>query len=81
MPFHDRVQADDPFHNISHSLVRQDYHHGDVSSVGQLEDSGVVVIIMVVVKASSRPHHVDLNFGVFVHIEVVLCRQVLVKRF
>lgn len=62
-------------------FIRQDDHHGGVAPVGQHDDSGVVVEILVEVKAACPLHHVNLNLGVFVHVEVALLCQVSVKVF
>lgn len=53
------------------ALVRQNNHHGGVALVGQHENSGVVVKVIVEIISAGSFHHVDLDPGVLVHIEIL----------
>lgn len=81
MPLVDVVLADEALHLLHFSLVGQDDHHGGVALVRQQDDRRVVVEVLIVVVATHPLHHVHLNRGALVHVEVGLTRQVTVERF
>lgn len=63
------------------ALIRQDNHHGGVALVGYHENFGVVVIVMVEIISAGSFHHVDLDPGVHVHVEVLLLGVVGIEWF
>lgn len=72
MPFPDVLLADDALHFLHLSYFRQDNHHGGVALVGQQDDSNVVVVVPMVIKTAHLFHHVHLNLGVLIHVELAL---------
>ncbi len=81
MPVPDVVLVDVALHLLHLAFLRQDDHHGGVALVRQHDDRGVVVSVLVEVKATGLLHHVNLNVGGFVHMEVCLVSQVTIKGF
>lgn len=79
MPVSEVVLADVALHLRHLAFIRQDDHHGGVALVGQHDDGGVVVDILVEVIATRPLHHINLNLGGFVHMEVKLLCQVGIK--
>lgn len=77
----DVVLIDVVLHLLHFAFIRQDDHHGGIALVGQHDDSGVVVSVLIEVVASHSFHHVHLNFGGFVHMEVCLVCQVNIEGF
>ncbi len=79
MPVPDVFLADVALHLLHFAFVRQDDHHGGVAIVGQHDDSGVVVSILIEVISACPLHHVNLNLGVLVHVELCLVSQVTIE--
>ena len=77
----DVVLVDIALHRRHLAFIRQDDHHGGVALVGQHYDGGVVVNIPVGVVVTRPHHHVHLNFGGLVHMEVHLACHVTTKGF
>ncbi len=77
----DVVLVDVALHLLHLAFLRQDDHHGGVATVGQHDDGGVVVSVPVGVIVTRPHHHVHLNFGGSVHMEVRLVCQVTVEGF
>lgn len=72
VPVPDVVLVDGGLHLLHLSFIRQNDHHGGVALVWQHDDASVVIMVLVEVVATQPLHHVHLNFGIFVHIEVCL---------
>lgn len=81
MPVPDVVLVDVALNLLHLSLTRQDDHHGGVALVRQQDDRGVVLMVLVELVATQPLHHVHLNFGVLVHLEVRLLCQVTIEGF
>lgn len=62
------------------AVIRQDNHHGGVALVGHHENSGVVVKVVVEIVSAGSFHHVDLDPGVLVHVEILLLGLVDIER-
>lgn len=62
------------------AVIRQDNHHGCVALVGHHENSGVVVKVVVEIISAGSFHHVDLDLGVLVHVEILLLSLVGIER-
>lgn len=63
--------VDVSLHSLHPEFIRKDNHHSGVSVVWQHDDASVVTCILIEVVVN-RPHHVNLNFGTAVNVEVVL---------
>lgn len=81
MPVPDVVLVDEALHHLHLSFIRQDDHHGGVALVWQQDDRSVVVTALIELVATQPLHHVHLNFGVFVHMEVCLVCLVTIEGF
>lgn len=80
VPVLDVFCADEALHLFHFAFMGKDDHHGGIALVGQQENSGVVLIIPEEVVASRLPHHVHLNSGVFVHMEILLACEIAIER-
>ena len=78
----DVVLVDEALHLLHLAFIGQDDHHGGVALVGQHDDRGVVVDVPVGVVIILPDHHVHLNFGGLVHIEVhLVCHDTIERCF
>lgn len=73
--------GDEVFHVFHLAFIGQHDHHGGVPLVGQHDDGDVVFSILVEVVATCPLHHINLNLGGFIHIEVHLLCLVAIKGF
>lgn len=63
------------------ALIRQNKHHGGVAFVGHHENTGVVIEVIVEIISAGSFHHIDLDCGVLVHVEIFLLGPVCIKWF
>lgn len=63
------------------AFIRKDNHHGGVTLVWQQDDAGVVRSVLKDVVVSRPYHHVNLNFGPAVNMEVRLMCHFTIKWF
>lgn len=76
---HEVFHADESLHLLHLAFIRHNDHHRGVSFIWQHDDGGVVVSITVDVVECCFRHHVHLNFGCVVNMEVCLVRIVFVE--
>lgn len=81
MPVLEVVLVDVTLHFAHLAFIGQDDHHGGVVLVGQHNDSGVVVSILIEIVATCPLHHVHLNRGGVIYMEVCLGGHVLIEGF
>lgn len=77
----DVVFVDVALHLRHLAFIRQNDHHGGVAFVGQHDDGGVVVGVVIEVETTCPHHHIHLNLCVFVHVEVCLLGMVTIEGF
>lgn len=70
MPVFEAFLAEVFLHLLQLSLIRQNDQQGGVAFVGQPDDRGEVIPILVEVIASGSFHEVHSHLGVLVHVEV-----------
>lgn len=63
------------------AFIGQNKHHGGVALVGHHENFGVVIKVVVELISARSFHHIDLDCGVFVHVEILLLGLVCIKWF
>lgn len=69
-PVFDAVPVDVFLHLLHFPLIRQNDNHGGVAFVGNLDDRGGVIPVMVEVIAPISLHHVHSHLSVLIHMEV-----------
>lgn len=76
MPIPQEVLVDFALQLAHLALIRQNNHHGGVALVGHHDNFGVVVKVIVEIKSAGSFHHVHLDLGVLVHVEILPLGQI-----